>query len=79
LQITDSEHGMDAGQHVKHAPIRSEPVSVGEGVWLGSHVVVLMGSTIGARSVVGAHSLVNSAISEDSVAFGVPARVRRAR
>jgi acetyltransferase-like isoleucine patch superfamily enzyme len=79
LQITDSEHGLDAGQHVKHAPIRSEPVSVGEGVWLGSHVVVLMGSTIGARSVVGAHSLVNSAISEDSVAFGIPARVRRAR
>jgi acetyltransferase-like isoleucine patch superfamily enzyme len=70
---------MDAGQHIKRGPIASEPVSVGEGVWLGSHVVVLMGSTIGARSVVGAHSLVNSAISEDSVAFGIPARARRAR
>ena len=79
VQITDSEHGMDPGQHIKHAPIRSDPVSVGSGVWLGSHVVVLMGSKIGARSVIGAHSLVNSEIKEDSVAFGIPARVRRAR
>jgi acetyltransferase-like isoleucine patch superfamily enzyme len=79
LQITDSEHGLDRGQHIKHAPIRSDPVSVGEGVWLGSHVVVLKGSRIGARSVVGAHSLVNGAIAADSVAFGIPARVRRMR
>jgi acetyltransferase-like isoleucine patch superfamily enzyme len=79
VQITDSEHEMETGQHVKHAPIRSNPVLVGSGVWLGTHVVVLKGSHIGARSVVGAHSLVNGSIAEDSIAFGVPARVRGPR
>lgn len=77
--ITDSTHGLDKDQHIKHAPIRSQPVSIGEGVWIGSHVVVLMGSRIGPRSAIGAHSLVNGEIAADSVAFGVPARVRRAR
>jgi len=77
--ITDSTHGLDKDQHIKHAPIRSEPVSVGEGVWIGSHVVVLKGSRIGARSAIGAHSLVNGEIAADSVAFGIPARVRRVR
>lgn len=79
IQITDAEHGMDADQHVQYAPIRAEPVRIGEGVWLGSHVVVLMGTSIGQRSVVGAHSLVNADIACDSIAFGIPARVRRPR
>jgi len=79
IQITDAEHGMDADQHIQYAPIRAEPVRIGEGVWLGSHVVVLKGTSIGPRSVVGAHSLVNADIDGDSVAFGIPARVRRTR
>jgi maltose O-acetyltransferase len=79
IQITDAEHGMNTDQHVQYAPIRAEPVTIGEGVWLGSHAVVLMGTSIGPRSVVGAHSLVNADIIGDSVAFGIPARVRRTR
>ena len=79
IQITDAEHGMAADQHIQYAPISSEPVRIGEGVWLGSHVVVLKGTSVGARSVIGAHSLVNADIASDSIAFGVPARVRRPR
>jgi acetyltransferase-like isoleucine patch superfamily enzyme len=79
IQITDAEHGMDSDQHVIYAPIKAEPVRIGEGVWLGSHVVVLKGVSIGARSVIGAHSLVRAGIAADSIAFGSPARVQRAR
>jgi acetyltransferase-like isoleucine patch superfamily enzyme len=79
IQITDAEHGMDSDQHVIYAPIVAEPVRIGEGVWLGSHVVVLKGVSVGARSVIGAHSLVRADIAADSVAFGIPARVQRAR
>lgn len=79
IQITDAEHGMNSDQHVIYAPIVAEPVRIGEGVWLGSHVVVLKGVSVGARSVIGAHSLVRANIAADSVAYGVPARVQRAR
>jgi acetyltransferase-like isoleucine patch superfamily enzyme len=79
VQITDAEHGMDADQHVKHAPIHAEPVSIGDGVWLGSHVVVLMGARIGRGAVIGAHSLVNGEIADNVIAFGIPARVHRSR
>jgi acetyltransferase-like isoleucine patch superfamily enzyme len=79
IQITDAEHGMDTDQHVQYAPIRAEPVRIGEGVWLGSHVVVLKGTSIGSRSVVGAHSLVSADIASETVAFGIPARAHRTR
>jgi acetyltransferase-like isoleucine patch superfamily enzyme len=42
---------------------------------IGSHSTVLPGVTIGKNSVIGAHSLVNSDIPDDVVAFGVPAKV----
>lgn len=44
---------------------------------VGSHSVVMPGITIGANSVVGAFSLVNSDIPDNVVAFGIPARVVR--
>lgn len=79
LQATDATHSVDTAQDIKDAPIDSRPVSIGEGVWLGSHVVVLMGAHIGARAAIGAHSLVNRPIPADVVAYGVPATPRRQR
>jgi acetyltransferase-like isoleucine patch superfamily enzyme len=79
LQATDATHGVDQSEDIKDAPIDSRPVSIGEGVWLGSHVVVLMGANIGAGAAIGAHSLVNCPIPDNVVAYGIPARVRRHR
>jgi acetyltransferase-like isoleucine patch superfamily enzyme len=42
---------------------------------LGSHSVVMPGVTIGENSVVGAFSFVNRDIPDNSVAYGVPAKV----
>jgi acetyltransferase-like isoleucine patch superfamily enzyme len=42
---------------------------------IGSHSTVLPGVTIGKNSIIGAHSLVNSDIPDNVVAFGVPAKV----
>lgn len=79
LQATDAAHGIDQEEDVKDAPIQSKPISIGEGVWLGSHVAVLMGAEIGARAVIGAHSLVNRPILGGVVAYGIPARPIRNR
>ena len=44
---------------------------------IGSHSIILPGVSIGKNSIIGAHSLVNKNIPDDTVAFGVPARVIR--
>jgi len=51
------------------------PVSIGNSSWLGQNVCVLPGALIGAHCVIGANSVVNSAIPDFSVAVGSPARV----
>lgn len=56
---------------------RIEPVRVDDGAWLGQGVVVLPGVTIGARSVIGANSVVTSDIPERCIAVGAPAKVVR--
>lgn len=63
--------GMD-GQYVKSAPITIE-----DDVWIGAHSIILKGVTIGARSVIGAGSVVTKSIPADCIAAGNPCRVIR--
>lgn len=55
--------------------VRSAPIVIEDDVWIGANVVVLKGVTIGARSVVGAGSIVTHDIPADCVVAGNPARV----
>jgi acetyltransferase-like isoleucine patch superfamily enzyme len=54
-------------------------ITVEHGCWLGNGVIVLDGVRIGARSIIGAGSIVTRDIPADSVAAGNPARVLRSR
>ena len=56
----------------------SQPVSIGNNVWLGSRVMILKGVSIGDNSVVAAMSVVTKSIPSNTVAAGVPAQVVRA-
>jgi acetyltransferase-like isoleucine patch superfamily enzyme len=66
-------------------PIAKQPMRrtggtrVEAGVWLGSHVDVLGGVTVGRDSVVGAGSVVTRSLPEMTICVGVPARVVRRR
>ena len=51
------------------------PVTIEEGVQISRNVMILKGVTIGARSVIGAGSIVRSDIPPDSIVMGNPARV----
>ncbi len=53
----------------------SKPITIGDDCWLGGGVIVLPGVTIGARSIIGAGSVVTKDIPEDCVAAGNPCRV----
>ena len=44
-------------------------------VWVGAHSIILKGVTIGARSIIGAGSVVTKNIPPDCVAAGNPCRV----
>ncbi len=50
-------------------------ISIGNDVWLGGNVSVLPGERIGNNCVIGAGSVVNRDIPDNSVAVGNPCRV----
>lgn len=51
------------------------PITVGNDVWIGAHVTVLPGVTIGDNCVIGAGSVVTRDIPANSVAVGNPCKV----
>ncbi|NEO13448.1 MULTISPECIES: acyltransferase [unclassified Moorena] len=51
-------------------------VHIGDDVWLGAHVIVLDGVTIGTGAIVGAGAVVTKDIPAYAIAMGVPAQVR---
>ncbi len=53
------------------------PVTIEDDVWIGVDTIILKGVTIGARSIVGAGSVVTKSIPPDSLAIGNPAKVIR--
>lgn len=55
----------------------ARPITLGDNVWLGGHVSVLPGVTIGDCTVVGAGSVVTRSLPAGVVAAGNPCRVIR--
>jgi acetyltransferase-like isoleucine patch superfamily enzyme len=51
------------------------PIVIEDDVWIGGHVVIVPGVTIGARSVIAAGSVVTKSVPPDVVAGGNPCRV----
>ena len=55
----------------------AHPITVGDDVWFGANVTVLPGVKIGSNVVIGAGSLVNKDIPDNSLALGNPCKVVR--
>jgi len=84
----NAEYGVLIGKYVQigsHCSIYSistidnkkGKVVIKENAKIGSHSTIMPGITIGKNSVVGAHSLVNKDIPDDTVAYGVPAKIKK--
>lgn len=67
----------DAHEIVGSPHGKTQPVSIGNHVWIGSGAKVLKGVTIGDGAIVGAGAVVVHDIPADCMATGVPARVIR--
>ena len=55
----------------------SNPITIGDGVWIASRVTVLPGVSIGNGAVVAAGSIVTRDVPPNTLVAGVPARVVR--
>ena len=75
--ITDTDaHPMDyMARRSSNEGTKSAPVVIEDDVWVGAHCIILKGVTIGARSVIGAGSVVTKSIPADCVAAGNPCKV----
>ena len=76
--ISDTNHG-DGTDSPTTPPddwnLSSNPVKIGNCVWIGEGVAVLPGSEIGDGCIIGAHSVVKGTIPPYTIAVGSPAKV----
>lgn len=75
--ITDTDaHPLDyLARRTSNDGTKSAPIVIEDDVWVGAHSIILKGVTIGARSIIGAGSVVTKNIPPDCVAAGNPCRV----
>ena len=76
VQILTPLHPMDAEQ--RRTLEYGKPIEIGDDVWVGAGALILPGVTIGARTVIGAGSVVTRDIPAGVLAVGNPCRVIRA-
>lgn len=77
--IIDCDHGMQPDKPIREQKHTTEPITIGEDVWLAANVTVLKGSQIGNGAVIGAKGLVKGKIPPYAIAVGVPAKVIKYR
>src|ERR1700761_808961 len=75
VQILTPLHPLNAALRRKQE--YGAPVTIGADVWVGSGAIILPGVKIGARTVIGAGSVVSRSLPDDALAVGNPCRVVR--
>lgn len=53
------------------------PVHLKRNCRVGTHSVIMPGVTVGENSLIGAYSFVNADIPDNTLAYGIPVRVKR--
>jgi maltose O-acetyltransferase len=76
VQIYTATHPLDAATRRAGLEL-GKPIRIGSDVWIGGSAVINPGVSVGARSVIGAGSVVTRDIGEDVFAAGNPCRVIR--
>ncbi|HEV7867143.1 MAG TPA: sugar O-acetyltransferase [Chthoniobacteraceae bacterium] len=76
VQVYTATHPMSAAERRTWLEF-AKPIEIESDVWIGGGAILCPGARIGARSVIGAGSVVTRAIPPDVVAAGNPCRVIR--
>jgi len=76
--VTDQNHVYsDPGVPVGRQWPAEDPVTIGDGSWIGAGAVILPGTTLGRNTVVGAGAVVRGVFPDHAVLAGVPAKLVR--
>jgi acetyltransferase-like isoleucine patch superfamily enzyme len=74
--IRDQDHRRDAGSlPYNRQGLVTDPIVIGDNVWIGTKATILRGVRIGDNAVVGAQAVVTSNVEQDTVVTGIPAKV----
>jgi len=79
VYLQTSMHRHQKNQDVQDQGYAHHPVELKDDAWLGAHVVVLPGCTIGNGAVVGSNAVVTQNINDNMVVAGVPAKPLKER
>lgn len=76
ITVTALNHNFaDTNKRIDEQGISTQPVVIGDDVWIGANAVILPGVTVGSHSVVAAGAVVTKDVPENCVVGGVPAKI----
>lgn len=83
--ISDTSHGDYSSPDMTSSPLIppdnrplfSKPVAIGNNVWIGENVCILLGVKIGDGCIIGANSVVINNVPENCIVAGSPAIVKK--
>ncbi len=71
VHIETASLDLNSGLPYKHV---AKPISIGDGVWIGAHSIVLGGVTIGENAVIGAGVVVSRSVPSGAIVIGMGVR-----
>lgn len=74
-QLFAFNHGMAPDQNIREQPVTSKGIIIGEDVWIGANVGIVDGVTIGDHAIIGMGSVVTRDVAAYAKVAGNPARV----
>ena len=76
ITVTALNHNFkDSNKRIDEQGVCTNPVTIGNDIWIGANAVILPGVTIGDHSVVAAGAVVTKDVPPHSLVAGVPAKV----
>jgi acetyltransferase-like isoleucine patch superfamily enzyme len=79
VYINSSDHNYKRNRLIKEQGHSGFPITIGDDVWLGGHVLITSGVTIRTGAIVGGGSVVTKDIAGYKIAVGNPAKTIKSR
>lgn len=79
VYLQTSQHNFEKTDDIQSQGYSHAPITLGDDVWIGSHVTVLPGCHLHKGSIIGSNAVVTKSVDENNIVAGVPAKVIKTR